>query len=189
MKVISKRLYEYANRVLDMIHESDGIDKGIMIAGSWVDIDERLNMDGEQEGVAVLYSVRDIIDIDFIEEALKGYIEGRVKIPKILIAEKPENQWKKQQAVLTKTLKNFLEKQGKDKETAMIEAMYAASNFGSIKKGSGWGGSHFEDIADIAERAIRQWDSVDIRISKEGDPVYWDGHIYIEVLGTKKIDK
>ena len=189
MKVVSRKLYKNVRLVLDAVQAAEGKDKGIMIAGTWVDVTERFNEEGEPEGIAVLYSVRDTVDIDYIEEALEEYIDGRVSFAKILITEKPENQWKRHQAHLTGVLKKFLKKQGKDEETAAMEAMFAAAEFGRITKGSGFGGAHFEDLADMAENGLRQWDAVTLRISKDGEPIYWDGHIYIEVLETIKKER
>ena len=186
MKVVSRKLYKPVRQVLDAIQAAEGDDKGIMIAGTWVDVDERFNEEGEPEGIALLYSVRDTVDIDFIEDALEEYIDGRVSFAKILITEKAENQWRRHQAHLTRALKDFLNQQGKDEETAAMEAMFAAAEFGKITKGSGFGGAHFEDIQEITEKALRQWDDVTLKISKDGDPIYWDGHIYIKVLETIK---
>ena len=178
MKVVSRRLYKPVKQVLDAVHSVEGTDKGIMIAGAWVDVTERLNEEGEPEGVAVLYSVRDSINMDYIEEALEEYINGRVGFAKILIREKPENQWKRDQKHLIEALNKVFQAQGMDKDQAGIEAMFAASEVGLIRKGSAWGGAHFEDLADMAESGLRQWDSVTLRVSKEGEPLYWDGHIY-----------
>ena len=36
---------------------------------------------------------------------------------------------------------------------------------------------------------MRQWDAVTLRISKDDEPIYWDGHIYIEVLETIKKER
>ena len=189
MKVVSRKLYKNVRLVLDAVQAAEGKDKGIMIAGTWVDVTERFNEEGEPEGIAVLYSVRDTVDIDYIEEALEEYIDGRVSFAKILITEKAENQWRRHQAHLTRALKDFLNQQGKDEETAAMEAMFAAAEFGRITKGSGFGGAHFEDLADMAENGLRQWDAVTLRISKDGEPIYWDGHIYIEVLETIKKER
>ena len=189
MKAVSRRLYKYAREVLYAVQAAEGNDKGIMIAGTWVDVTERLNENGEPEGIAVLYSVRDAMDIDYIEEALKEYIDGRVSFAKILITEKPENQWKRDQEHLIGALKKVFQAQGMKKEQAGIEAMFAASEAGQIRKGYACGGAHFEDLADMAENGLREWDTVTLRVSKDGEPLYWDGHICIEILETIKKER
>lgn len=186
MKIINKSLYPLAKRALDILHRDHGEDKGLMVFGAWVNVGKNFN----GEDVAEFYSVRDAVDMDAVEKSLE-YFTGVTQDSQypyaIVITETPINEWKKQQAMLQKAIREVLQKhQDMPADEAAIEAMYLASDFGVIKEGTSYGHVHTEDVSEIVERALRECHSVILKVSRDCMSEYdWDGHINIEILKTE----
>ena len=90
VRVVSKTLYPYAKRALDLVRREHGEDKTIMLYGAEVSVG--VDSDGE---IAIFSVSRDYFNIDTVEKALRIFVgdlqeDGMLSSP-VVIIEKGES--------------------------------------------------------------------------------------------------
>jgi hypothetical protein len=69
MRIVSKSLYPYAKRALDLVRREHGDDKTIMLYGAEVSLG--VDSDGD---IAIFSVSRDYFNIDAVEKALRVFV-------------------------------------------------------------------------------------------------------------------
>lgn len=153
MYITSTKLYPLVKKALERVKAEYGSGYTILIAGSWVSTEK----DWKGRDVAVFYTFDDL-NLDVVENSLRVFAE-KGEIPEnedeylpVVIVPEPVNMWRKYRGAPLELLE----------EVAL-------------------GGAHFDDVAEIAARAMQQYNSIIMKISRD-DPYFWDGHITIEIM-------
>ncbi len=96
VRVVSKSLYPYAKRALDLVRREHGEDKTIMLYGAEVSVG--VDSDGE---IAIFSVSRDYFNIDTVEKALRVFVgdltDGEMVTSPVVIIEKGEGVSQKNQ--------------------------------------------------------------------------------------------
>ncbi len=107
MKIVSKKLYPYAKRALDIVIKEHGDSMTIMVGGALLS----LGTDGDGE-IAVFDVMRNYFDIDAVERALSVFIgqrkDSEYSYPPIAIVEKKDSAWRQEKEKFIKSLQDML---------------------------------------------------------------------------------
>lgn len=187
MKIYAPELYALAKRALDRVKREYGDEKSILINGAWISVEK----DFQGTDCAVLYTARSAVYLNHVEQALRVFI-GLVDSEKspcaqVIIMDSPEREWKKQQEELAKVLHTFFKTQeGLSDELAEHYAGVFSTGFFKVQKGTSYGNNHIEDVSEIVRAALNEYDSVTLRVSKEGAGEDWTGHITVEIADAQQ---
>lgn len=182
MRLVVKSLAELGKKALVRVRYEYGESYGIKVMGAWLAVEK----DSTGEDIAIFYmsSGVDYFNLDIVQKSLEFYVGELDKplfTPPIEVMKNPIEAWKERQAEVISSLKEIFIAQGKDETEAMIEAMYAGSDFADIKKGATYECTSFKCVEGIIERALLSFKSVVVKIEKDKTGLR-GGNIIVSIL-------